>query len=416
MRILLLTLYFKPDLAANSVIMTKLAESLVDMGHELTIVTAFPHYDTNRIWEKYLGKVAKKDVQNNITIYRVYLYVPSQKSKIAGRFLNYVSFNVLSTLVILHSGQHDVILSPSPPLTIGLSAYILWLFRRIPYVYNVQDIYPDIAIRLGILKNPLIINFFNALERFVYKHAAAVAVLSEGFRNNLLAKGVPIEKIHIIPNFVDHEFIRPLPRHNKFSQFHEIDGKYVVLFAGNIGYSQGLEFVLEAAKKLQNLPDLLFLIVGNGVVRATLVDQAKTMELKNVQFLPFQPVEDVPAMYNSADLCLVPLRRGIAMNSVPSKVYTIMAAGRPLIASVDQESDIWRFIEETGCGLCVQPEDSDALAQAILTLYKDRETAQEMGRLGRKRIEADFTPQIIAQKYSVLLEKVASLGRNKTPL
>lgn len=408
MRILLLSLYFEPDLAANAVIMTKLAQELSRLGHQMTVVTAFPHYDTNRIWEIYRGTLVRGEERDDMRIYRVYLYVPRRKERILGRLLNYISFNFLSTVVGLLSGRHDVVLAPSPPLTIGLSAYVISRLRRIAFIYNVQDIYPDVAIRLGVLTNPRVIAFFKVLERFVYSKAAAVSVISEGFRRNLLAKGVPPEKVCVIPNFVDPSFVRELPRHNAFSREQSLDDHYVVLFAGNVGLSQGLESMLEAAHLLADKPDILFVIVGNGAAKAGLVKQAKEMSLANVRFLPFQPHGRVPELYAASDLCLVPLRRGITQDSVPSKVYTIMAAGKPLVAAVDEESDTSQFVRETECGLLVPPEEPEALAEAISTLYQYRTLGESMGLKGRKRVQQEFTPQAAAQEYAALLERVVT--------
>lgn len=408
MRILLLSLYFEPDLAANAVIMTKLAQELSRLGHQVTVVTAFPHYDTNRIWETYRGALVRGEERDDMRIYRVYLYVPRRKERILGRLLNYISFNFLSTVVGLLSGRHDVVLAPSPPLTIGLSAYVISRLRRIPYTYNVQDIYPDVAIRLGVLTNSMVIAFFKALERFVYNKAAAVSVISEGFRRNLLAKGVPPEKVCVIPNFVDPSFVRVLPRRNAFSREQCLDDRYVVLFAGNVGLSQGLEFVLEAASLLADERNILFLIVGSGAAKGRLVKQVEEMSLTNVRFLPFQPQERVSELYAASDLCLVPLRRGITQDSVPSKVYTIMAAGKPLVAAVDDESDTSQFVRETECGLLVPPEEPDALAEVISTLYQDRTLGESMGLKGRKRVQQEFTPQAAAQKYAALLERVVT--------
>lgn len=404
----MLTLYFAPDLGANAVIMTRLAEELARLGHQVTVVTAFPHYDTNRIWNDYQGKLVQRDGHGDIQVHRVYLYVPRQKDRLLGRVLNYVSFNLLSTVIGLLSGRQDVILSPSPPLTIGLSAYAIGRLSRTPYVYNVQDIYPDVAIRLGVLKNPRIIALFKALERFVYDKAAAVSVISEGFRRNLLAKGVPPEKVRVIPNFVDPDFVRPLPRHNRFSGEQGLDDRFVVLFAGNVGLSQGLESVLETARLLSDEPEILFLVVGNGVAKPGLMKQAEEMGLENVRFLPFQPHEAVPELYAASDLCLVPLRQGITRDSVPSKVYTIMAAGKPMVAAVDEGSDTWHFVQEMGCGLPIPPEEPESLAQAILALYQDRAWGRALGAKGRERVEQDFTPQAAARKYAELLGQVVA--------
>jgi colanic acid biosynthesis glycosyl transferase WcaI len=304
-------------------------------------------------------------------------------------------------------GSYDVVLTPSPPLTNGLAAFLLSRLRGVPYVYNVQDIYPDVAIRMGVLTNPRVIAFFKRMESFVYYRAAAVSVISEGFRRNLLGKGVPDDKIEIIPNFMDTDFVRPLPRHNGFSAEHGLDDRFVVLFAGNVGMSQGLMKVLDTARLLEDHEDILFLIVGNGAAKPGLQDYAEDLGLENVRFLPFQPHEDLPEMYASSDVCLVPLRKGFTGESVPCKVFTITAAGRPLIASVDRDSDTYRFVEKAECGLWVEPENPDALAEAILTLYHDPDRRERLGRNGRAHVEARYTPQVVARQYASLLERTA---------
>jgi colanic acid biosynthesis glycosyl transferase WcaI len=291
-------------------------------------------------------------------------------------------------------------------LTIGLSAYVLSRLRRVPYVYNVQDIYPDVAIRLGVLTNPRLIRFFRRMENFVYARAAAVSVLSEGFGRNLLSKGVPSDKIHVIPNFVDVDFMRPLPKDNAFARRHNLHDKYVVMYAGNVGLSQGLETLLEAAQQFQDLADLRLLIVGNGAAKAKLEARASQIGLQNVIFLPFQPRKDVPEMYASADVSLVMLRQGIGAESVPSKTYTIMASGRPIVAAVDEEAETKRLIDTANCGLWVEPENPSALVGAIRTLYADPARRAQLGRNGRNHVETHYTPQVGAQQYDALLERI----------
>lgn len=286
MRVLLLTLYFAPDVAANAVVMTELAEELASFSHQVTVVTAFPHYAGNVIDRRYRGRLIHQDTHKGIRVIRTYLYTSPHKQRFLVRFLNYVSFNVLSTFTGLFSGPQDVILAPSPPLTIGLSAYIISRVKRIRYLYNVQDIYPGVVVKLGIIKNPWVIALSRWMERFVYSHARHITVVSEGFRANLLRKGVPPQKLTVIPNFVDIDFIRPLPWNNSFRRRFRLDRRFVVLYAGNLGHSQNLECVLECAALLQDQDDIAFVIVGNGSRKPYLEAQAQQMGLGNVRFIP----------------------------------------------------------------------------------------------------------------------------------
>ena len=411
MRILLLSFYFAPDIAANAVIMTELAEELATLGHQVTVVTAFPHYAENVIDPRYRGRFIRQDEHKGIRVIRTHLYTSPHKRRTLVRILSYISFNFLSTLAGLFSGQQDVILAPSPPLTIGFSAYVISRVKRIPYVYNVQDIYPDVVIKLGLLKNPIGKPLFRILERFVYRHARHITVISEGFRANLLGKGVPPQKLNIIPNFVDVDFIRPLRRNNSFRRRFGLDWRFVALFAGNIGHSQDLEHVLGCAALLQDRDHIAFVIVGGGSCKQQLEDQARKMGLRNIHFIPFQPREDVPHIYAAADISLVTLRKGIALDSFPSKAYTIMASARPIIAAVDPGSDVWNLVQQTKCGLCVEPENPQALAESIRTLYADPALRERLGRNGRKHVMEYYTRQVVARQYHELLTSLVHSAR-----
>lgn len=407
LRILLLTLYFAPDPAANAVIMTELAEQLAALGHEVTVVAAFPHYDTNRIWDAYRGKLVQREQHGPVCVYRTYLYVPGNKTNIVGRLLNYLSFNLLSALVAAWQPRHDVILAPSPPLTNGMGAFFVSRLRGIPYVYNVQDIYPDIAIRLGLLTNPTLIRHFRWMEDFVYRHAAAVTVLSDGFRRNLHQKGVPETKLAVIPNFIDVDFVRPGEKDNPFSRAHGWQERFVVMYAGNIGLSQNLQNVLAAAALLQNHPQIHFLLVGNGAAKESLRQQAQAMALDNVTFLPFQPRESLPDLYATADVSLVSLSRDIGSESVPSKAYTIMASGRPLLAAVSHDAETRLLVQQANCGLWVDPDDPAALAAAVLNLRDRPALRAEMGVNGRRYVEQHHVPHMVARQYAALLRQLA---------
>jgi colanic acid biosynthesis glycosyl transferase WcaI len=399
MRILLLSTYFRPDVASTGVIMSTLADEFVAKGHEVTVVTSVPHYDVERSWPEFSGKVIYQERSGSMRIYRISTRKAANKSSILQRLLNYASFSALSLWQGALLPKHDVILVPSPPLSNGVIAEFISLLRGTPFVYNVQDIWPDVAIRAGVLKNRTMIGLLKMMERFVYKRAAGIAVISDGFKRNLQGKGVPDKKISVIPNFIDIDFVTPRPKDNAFSRKFELGSTFVVLFAGNMGFSQGLETVIDAAKLLKDVPEIQFLMVGNGAGRIKAETYLKELALGNVRFLPFQPHEDLPNMYGTADVCLIPLRRGFTNDSVPCKLFTIMAAGKPAVAAVDPGSDTWRLLQQAQCGVSVEPESPQAIADAILHYYRTPLLASEAGRNARRFVEAEFDPAVLADNY-----------------
>ncbi len=416
MRILLLTTYFRPDVASTGVIMSTLAEQFVARGHEVTVLASVPHYDGNRVWPEFSRRWVYREESSGIRIFRLYTYVARDRANVAQRILSYGAFHLLSLLKGATLRNHDVILAPSPPLSNGVIADLLARMHRIPFVYNVQDIWPDVAVRAGVLTGERTIQRLRAMERHVYRRAARIAVVAEGFRNNLLEKGIPPEKISVIPNFIDTEFITPQPKANGFAAKHDLSDKFVVLFAGNMGFSQGLETVLEAAKLLQDQRGIQFLLVGNGAGRNAAEERSRLMGLRNVQFLPFQPHRDLPEMYGSAEVCLIPLRRGFTGESVPCKLFSIMAAGRPAVAAVDSGSETWSLVERTQVGLCVQPEDPAALAEAILHYRSHPEARLAAGRNARRCVETEFRPEPIADLYlDAMRAAIETAGGNGSP-
>jgi colanic acid biosynthesis glycosyl transferase WcaI len=416
MKILVVSLYYEPDQCqGNGPIVRALCEDWAAAGHEVTVVTSFPHYNCDAVWPEYRGRLWQRDRVGQVRVLRSYIHVAARKTGLA-RLLNYLSFNVSSTLAGSAAERPDVIFVMSPPLTIGLTAFVLGKLKGVPYCYNVQDIWPEAAVRLGMLKGERTIRFWERVEKFIYHHARRIFAISDEFSENLQDKGVPATQIEVIPNFVDTDFIRPLPRRNAFAAKHGLNDKFVVLYAGNVGLSQGLEVVLDAAELLRGQPDVLFQIVGAGSSKAELMAEAERRQLPNVRFLPLQAEADVPELYASCDVALIPLRRGLAQNSVPCKTYSIMSSARPYIASVDEGSNVWKLTERVDCGVCIPPEDAPALAEAVLQLRSNEKRRRLMGLNGRDYVELHFARDVVTQRYRQALEKLIEPQRAAKPV
>ena len=402
-KVLVVTPQYAPDFGPSAPIYTALCEDLVRMECDVTVVTAFPHYAGSEAWYRKSKRLIEEDQLDGVHVLRTYVYtVP--KGSLWRRLLYHASFNVFSTLAALRAGKPDIVLADAPTLWSGLPLMVMAILPRVPFVYVVHDIYPDVLLRLEVLTNRRLISLIERVERFFYDRAVQVSVLSPGFKENLLRKGVPEDKIVMIPACVDVEFIRPLPRENELRDRWGLANKFVVLYAGNIGLSQGLDIALEAAKLLIHYPDIVFALVGEGATKPVLQAMAEENGLSNVRFFPFQPRENVPLIYALADVCLVSLKCNIVVESVPSKTYTIMASGRPIIAIVDQNTETGCLLTQAQCGLCTKPENADALAQAILRLYEDDSLRNDMGRRGRDFVVEHYSRQVASKQYHTLIQ------------
>ena len=407
MRILLPIIQFPPDVNPTGMLMAQLCDGLAALGHEVSVITAFPHYENFRVWDEYRGKLMQRSRYAGMDVMRLYVYAPGNKSMV-NRLLSYVSYNTLATLAgAVSRHQWDVILCPNGSFFGGLSAWVLEKLKSPPFIYNVQDLYPDVPIRAGQLRNPYAIAALRSMENFMYRKAAHVTVITSAMQENLLAKQVPAQKLSVIPNFVDSEFIRPLPRENDFSRQQGLSGKFVVSYAGSLGYVYDLDTLLDAAALLRGQREICFLIVGNGVRKAELEKKAEKLALANVRFMPFQPHACLPWLRASSDVQVSLYRAGAAIDSFSSKIYEIMASGRPLLAAAEADSEVARAVASAGSGLCIGPGDPKRLAEAILTLYKDRALREQMGQQGRRYVEAHHSKHAAVASYDQLLRRVA---------
>jgi colanic acid biosynthesis glycosyl transferase WcaI len=417
MRILVLIIQYPPDVNTSGALMAQLCEGLAARGHDVSVLTTFPHYERFRVWDEYRGKLFESGLMNGVGVTRTWVYANGRKQNMLNRLLSYLSFNTLATLVGSISRQkYDVILCSNGSFFSGLAATLIGHFKGAPFIYNVQDLYPETPVQAGQISNKLVINALEKLERFMYAQASHVSVIAPTFRDNLVNKQVPADKVATIPNFVDVDFIQPHPKVNSFSRDHGLEDSFVVTHAGNLGYVYDLDALLDVANILRSEPHLKFLIVGDGVERARLQDRARTLELENVQFLPFQPRERLPFLRAASDVQLALYRHGSARFSMPSKVYEIMASGRPVLASADTDSDLWRLVSGTGCGMCVEPHHPEKLAAALLRLYRDAGLRTRMAERGRAEAVRVYSRDAIVTQYEALCQALVATRNQKSEI
>lgn len=401
MRVLVVCPHFEPDTAPTGAVMSRIVAELGELGHEVHVVTALPWYRLHRIesewahttWSRRTSEVS----WGSIT--RLNPFPGTDKRNIVRRALGFLGFTVLAMVaatLVARRQKIDIVLAMSPPLTLGIAARVAALSRRAPMVLNIQDVFPDAAIRTGVITNRFVIRAARVLETLTYRLSRIITVLSDDLRDNVCAK-LP-ERVHhrveVIPNFVDCAAIVPGNRATAYRSELRLGDGFVVMYAGNVGYSQSLELLVEAARAL---PGITFVINGSGSARAELENLAHG--LPNLVFGEFQPASRLAEVLCTADLHVVPLRTGLGHVSVPSKTYSILAAGRPILASIDVDTEVPRLLERSGAGVVVTPDDAGAFVEAVRSLASDRQALDDMGRRGRDFVVSSASPRVVAERY-----------------
>ena len=402
MKIVVVCPHFEPDTAPTGTVMTRIVGELAALGHELHVVTALPWYREHRIEPGWSGRWIRTESTAWGSVTRVHPFPGDDKSNLLRRAAGFAGFSALAGIAAVRAGgwfrKADVVLAMSPPLTLGLTGWVAGLLRRAPLVFNIQDIFPDAAVETGAISNCTIIAAARALERVSYLAADAVTVLSDDLRDNVVAKMGTDDTVHVIPNFVDTEAIVPADRATPYRAELGLGDGPVVLYAGNVGFSQSLELVLAAAREL---PDVTFLVNGNGAARPSL--EVAAADIANVRFADYIEPKRLSELLATGDVHVVPLRRGLGRVSVPSKTYSIMAAGRPVVASIDLGTAVPQILAESGGGIAVDPGDAAVFTAAIRSLVDDPERGRRLGALGRTWVEDNASPAAVGAAYDRLL-------------
>lgn len=405
MRILVLNQYFHPDRSATSQLLTELCEDLA-RHHEVWVVTGRPSYNPSDATAS--RGLVSRERHGDVRVARVWS-TSFPRADMAGRLTNYGTYLLSSVAGAFSVARPDVVVALTDPPPIGLIGVLAGAVRRRPFVLVTKDIFPDAAVRVGKLSNPAVIRTLRAMSRLLFRRAARVVSIGRDMDRRLVELGVPREKIETIHDWSDGRLVRPLDGPSPLRKQHGWDDRFVVMHSGNVGLSQSLEVLVDAAALLRSRDDIVIAIVGDGAAKAGLERRVRESKLSNVAFLPYQPKASLSESLGAADVHYVGLKRGLAGFIVPSKVYGILAAGKPYVAAVEEESEPARIAREHGCGIVTRPEDPEVLAGAIL--QSRREPLEEMGRRGRAAFEKHFDRPISTEAYRHMLEEVVLSGR-----
>jgi glycosyltransferase involved in cell wall biosynthesis len=377
----------------------------VALGHEVTVVTNFPNHPTGIVPEPYRGRSFAVEQANGLRILRCRTYATPNRGFVK-RTLGHLVFMVASIVQAPpHMQGTDVIVASSPTLFAVVSALVMSLRLKVPFVFEVRDLWPSIFVDLGVIRSRLLIGLLERLELFLYRRARAVVTVTRAFAEDIARRGIERAKLHVIPNGVDLEAFRPEPPEPELRARLGTSDKLMVLYCGAHGISHALSRILEVADRLREDSRIHFLFVGEGAEKEDLLERARELRLPNTTFQDGVPREEVAALYRSADVCLVPLRAVPLFRSfIPSKMFEILACGRPILASLEGEAA--EILAASGAALVVPPEDVDAIASAVLRLAEDPGLRARLATRGRPYVAEHFERRRLAARYLEVLEAI----------
>lgn len=408
MKILFLHQHFYPETVGTSTRGVEIVEYLVKQGHDVTVVTAIPCHPSTMANGEVSRDQPRFENFRGARIFRTWAYGTRKPDTFLRRMLTYTSFMVLGGLKALFlPGKYDALVAISP-LPNGVAGWIVSKLRGLPLMFDVCDIWPDVAVAVGMMKPTLLLRVAQWLEKRVYSRARRVGVVTRGFTGNLVAKGVPREKIILLPDWVEPDLYDPakFDRHAARAQY-DLEGRYVVSFLGNFGLIMGLEAILDTARLLKDrAPDVLFLFVGKGVALPMMEQRIKDDGLTNVRILPYQARSEVPRLLIASDALIVTYKKtDITQITVPSKIYEYLAIARPIVAGV--EGVIEEILREAGAGLVSTGRDPEELASSILKLKSEPGLGREMGERGRSYAIEHFSFSRVAADYEQTITATA---------
>ena len=408
MKILYLQAYYTPEIAASLYLTDDIIDGMVKAGHTVDLYVPTPTRGISRdVRKQYVHRKKEVLYDGKLTVHRVSLYNESMNT--VGRMVRYLIMNIQFIFKSL-SSDADILFCESTPPTQGMMAGIIKSIKKMPYVYNLQDIFPDSLVNTGLsVEDSAAWKIGRIVEDFSYKKADKIIAISDDFKNNILKKGVPEDKIVVVPNWGDTQGVTVVERSENllFKRYSLDKDLFYISYSGNIGYTQNMDMLLDCAKKLRNeLPDVRFLLIGDGAAKADVEKRVQSENIDNVILLPFQPYEDIAHVFSAGDAGLIISKQGVGENSVPSKTWGYMAAQRPILASFDINSDLCRLIDKVGCGVTCEANDAEAFVNGVKELYKNRKAYAERGEKGRKYLTEELHRDKCVGIYVKTLEDI----------
>lgn len=370
----------------------------------MTVVTCAPNHPQGRVYEGYRNRFYQREIIDGINVVRVWTFVTANEGFFK-RTLNYISYMCAAVVCSLLLPKADVVLSTSPQFFNGLAGYFAGKMRRIPWLLEIRDLWPESIVAVGAIKSQAVVKMLEWIERFAYRNADHIIPVTDSFHAYMVSKGIEASKITVVKNGVDLAQYRPVEGASALAEELGLTGKFVVSYFGTHGMAHHLETILDAARRLSNSPNIVFLMVGDGAERQALVRMRDTMGLKNVMMLDQQPKSRMPEFWALSDVSLVLLKKSDLFKTViPSKIFESLAMAKPIVLGVEGESaDLLRAAQ---AGLYIEPEDADQLVARVLELSHDTQLCQRLGRNGRRFVMEQFDRIILARKLASVIEMV----------
>jgi colanic acid biosynthesis glycosyl transferase WcaI len=409
-KVLIHSIVFSPDGVSTAYLYNDIATGLMQKGYDVVVLTTTPHY--NIVPEEMMKQPLHRRLFGLYSISSFQgikvIHIPLRKYKSTIlRIVSFVYYHISSFLIGLFSIKFDFVISPSPPLTIGLVSASLARLKGAKAIYNVQEIYPDLLINQGNIKSKLLIGLLERIEKLVYQSSAAVTTIDYAFYNKLLPRFSHENKLSVIPNFVDSQLYRPFVVENSQlpSGFPPKCDKFLIMYAGNIGFYQDWDPIINAAIALGNTP-VEFWIIGEGVTKNDFQRQVKSHGIENIRLFDYQPRHFMPALINLADVHFIVINERMQNEGFPSKVYTIMASAKPMIVVAGENSPLYEFLKDKNCSLLVPSHDKDGFTKAIKNLMTNQILSRDLGQNGYDIIQKSYTKEAVVSRYASLFEQL----------